>query len=286
MGNYYCLIAGLPDIAFDDGKMPLSVDSFKTEIDDVLSDRDMRLIQFFNLEIDNRNLIALLSNKDAEVGADGNFTKEYLLQVIEDLEDEDKPNKVKIPAFWGVYYKMMYGDNDDSDGETYRKIKSAEDVMAMLYYQAGVKSQNVFMANWFEFSLNVNNIITALTLRKYGLDGDYIIGNNRVARKLRTSNARDFELSTEIDYFDSVVRIFEEGDILLKERRMDTLRWNWIENTAIMEYFSISRVIVYFLELQILERWSRLDRTVGEERFRSIIDGFKKGINRDLKIVN
>lgn len=278
MGSYYCLVAGLPDIGFEDGKMPLSIDAFRNELSEVLTVRDMELVKFVDLAIDNRNLLAVLNNRDVEIESDGNFDKEYLLRVIEDLEDEDRPNKIYIPKFWETYYRMMYSEDEVVDGVDYRKIKSAEDIMSMLYYQEGIRLRNGFMANWFEFSLNVNNIITALTVRKYGLEGDYIVGNNRIARKLRGSSARDFGLSTEIDYFDAVVRIFEEGDILVKERKIDVLRWDWIENRAVYEYFSISRVMAYFLELQMLERWSKLDKSVGEERFRSIIDGFKQGV--------
>lgn len=278
MGSYYCLVAGLPDIGFEDGKMPLSIDAFRNELSEVLTVRDMELVKFVDLAIDNRNLLAVLNNRDVEIESDGNFDKEYLLRVIEDLEDEDRPNKIYIPKFWETYYRMMYSEDEVVDGVDYRKIKSAEDIMSMLYYQEGIRLRNGFMANWFEFSLNVNNIITALTVRKYGLEGDYIVGNNRIARKLRGSSARDFGLSTEIDYFDTVVRIFEESDILVKERKIDVLRWDWIENRAVYEYFSISRVMAYFLELQMLERWSKLDKSVGEERFRSIIDGFKQGV--------
>lgn len=275
MGSYYCLIAGLPDIGFEDGKMPLSIDAFRNELSEVLTVKDMELVKFVDLAIDNRNLLAVLNNRDVEIESNGNFDKEYLLRVIEDLSDEDRPNKVYIPKFWETYYRMMYFEDEAID---YRNVKSAEDIMSMLYYQDGVGIRNGFMANWFEFSLNVNNIITALNVRKYGLDGDYIVGNNRIARKLRSSSARDFGLSTEIDYFDSVVRVFEESDILTKERRIDVMRWDWIENRAVYEYFSISRVMAYFLELQMLERWSKLDKSVGEERFRSIIDGFKQGV--------
>lgn len=279
MSNYYCLVAGLPDIGFEDGKAPFGVDAFKAELSEVLSSEDMRLVDLFSLEIDNRNFLALLQNRDAEFEENGNFSKEHILLAIEDLEDEDRPNKVEMPKFWEVYYGMMYGEETEETAAV-KRVKSSEDILSMLYYQTGVKSGNRFVADWFEFNMNVNNIFTALTVRKYGLDGDYVVGDNRVARKLRASNARDFGLTTEIDYFDAVVRIFDESDILSKERRMDAMRWDWIESRTVYEYFSTSRVVAYFIELQIINRWVKLDKSVGEERFRSIIDGFKKSVNR------
>lgn len=43
MDAYYYLVAGLPDISLDDGKLGYTVDSFKSEIYPYLSDKDKKL---------------------------------------------------------------------------------------------------------------------------------------------------------------------------------------------------------------------------------------------------
>ena len=41
MTNYYCLVAGLPDLSLEDGKLNYTVANFKSEIYSELSQRQM-----------------------------------------------------------------------------------------------------------------------------------------------------------------------------------------------------------------------------------------------------
>ena len=58
MGKYYCLIAGLPNIALDDSKLTYSISQFRQELDGILTKADEKLIDLFFLKFDNKNLIA------------------------------------------------------------------------------------------------------------------------------------------------------------------------------------------------------------------------------------
>ncbi len=45
-----------------------------------------------------------------------------------------------------------------------------------------MKCGNKFVADWFELNLNINNVLTAITCRKYGFDKtNYIVGHNEIA---------------------------------------------------------------------------------------------------------
>ena len=44
MANYYYLIAGLPDISFDDSKAAFSLEQFRTEVFDALSAADRKVM--------------------------------------------------------------------------------------------------------------------------------------------------------------------------------------------------------------------------------------------------
>ena len=57
MSKYYYLISGLPNIALDDSKLAYSVCEFRTEIEDMLSSKDKKLIDLFYLKYDNINLL-------------------------------------------------------------------------------------------------------------------------------------------------------------------------------------------------------------------------------------
>ena len=47
MTNYYCLVAGLPDLSLEDGKLNYTVANFKSEIYSELSEKDRKLIDLF-----------------------------------------------------------------------------------------------------------------------------------------------------------------------------------------------------------------------------------------------
>lgn len=78
MSTYYCLVAGLPDLTLEDGKLSYTVTNFKTEIYPELSEEDRKLMDLFYLQFDNANLLKLLKDKDAAIDSRGNFSADEL----------------------------------------------------------------------------------------------------------------------------------------------------------------------------------------------------------------
>ena len=66
MGNYYCLMAGLPDIALEDTAGSVSIEEMREALDEVLSDKDKKIISYFFLQKDCLNIVELLKNPQAE----------------------------------------------------------------------------------------------------------------------------------------------------------------------------------------------------------------------------
>ena len=50
MTNYYCLVAGLPDISLEDGKLSYTISDFRAESYGDLSAKDQALIDLFYLK--------------------------------------------------------------------------------------------------------------------------------------------------------------------------------------------------------------------------------------------
>lgn len=61
--------------------------------------------------------------------------------------------------------------------------------------------------------------------------------------------------------------IFEESTPLLMERRMERIRWDFIEQWESFYDFDINRLIIFFWKLQILERLAVFDKLKGREEF-------------------
>ena len=84
MGKYYCLIAGLPNIALDDSKLTYSISQFRQELDGILTKADKKLIDLFFLKFDNKNLIAHAKQPDRDPDPRGRITydERYLSTVF------------------------------------------------------------------------------------------------------------------------------------------------------------------------------------------------------------
>lgn len=271
MSTYYCLVAGLPDISLDDGKLSYSVSDFKAELYPDLSAQDRKLIDLFYLKFDNMAILKLLKNKDTVIEDKGNFSAEELLQLIEAVREGDTPDK-NYPSYLVNFVSQYLQLSQD---ELYR----ADDLLAALYYSYGMSSNNAFIASWFEFNLNLNNILAALAARKYKMEvSSVIVGATSICEQLRTSNARDFGLNETLEYFEALQRIADIEELVEREKKVDMLKWKWLEDESFFHYFTIERIFVFLMQLEMIERWISLDKEKGNELFRKMIQDLKNEV--------
>ncbi len=271
MSKYYYLIAGLPELALEDNKLNFTVSSFREELYPELSKKDRQLVDLFYLQYDNQNLLKLLADKNAVVDKEGVYTGESLLNLIDTVRlGEDKPKG--FPLYMVTFVEKFFSDE-------YAEVSLIENVLTGLYYDYATQSKNKFVSSWFMFNATINNILIALNGRKYQVEyQDQIIGTDAIANQIRQSSARDFGLSTVLDYLSAVMRISDEENLLLKEKKMDDLRWSWMEDQTFFDYFTIERVYVFLLQIDIIERWLQLDSDEGNRYFREIIDSLKNQV--------
>ena len=254
MANYYYIISGLPDISFDDSKPAYTVRQFREEVYASLSAQDRKVMDILLLEDKCRNLI----------GSD------LMEELIADVKADEAPRQ-DIPAFMYTFVQEWVDDS--------WRLKAAfpEDRLWSLFYEYAMASSNGFVRRWYEFNLDMNNILSAITARKYNLDMQkVIVGQNDTAVALRTSGARDWGLSQEVECFEDVARLTEESDLSQRERKADMIRWRWLEDNTFFNYFTIERVFSFMVRLGMVERWSNLDREAGQKLFRKLIGDLKE----------
>lgn len=275
--NYYCYIAGLPDIQIDNAKSIPAQEEILDELKQILSKGDMALLDLLRLKYDNANLLKFLANRDAELNPLGKLTSQDWAELIELIDNSDERNPVRDARLLKYVLEFYTTIRNEQSEE---KIDFAEDFLAALYYKYGMECKNKFVAEWFEFNLNINNILTALTCRKYGWDiKSAIVGDNIVAETIRNSvSARDFNLKAEIDYFDALVSISETANLLDREHRIDALKWNWLEENTFFNSFSIEKVLSFWLRCELMHRWDNLSMEEGAEIFRQMINDLKKDV--------
>ena len=270
MSNYYALVAGLPNIAIDDSKLTYSIEDFRSEVCSTLTSKDRELIDLFFYKFDNKNLLAYLRNPESPLDTRGTLTLSQMEEIVRSLKEGETGKDKHFPPYFAPFLEEYFGEEKDG-------TISWEDRLASYYYEYAMSTPNKFVSTWFELNLNINNILAGFICRKFGLDKNlYIIGHNDVAEAVRSSNARDFGLGENLDYLPALQRIAEEPDLMDRERKLDSLKWNWIEENTFFDYFSIEKIFAYLLQLEMIERWVSLDRIAGEEMFRALIQGMKK----------
>ena len=260
MSKYYYLIAGLPEVALDDGRRPYTVADFKAEVMPMLSATDRPLFSCFFLQYDNRNVLSMLQHAEA---------------VLTALKTEEALPRTSLPAYLVDFmreYLQVTEEGREMDAVVWQDRLSAR------YFRYAMGSKNAFVSAWYELNLNMANVLTAITCRKHDLDrAEYVVPGNETAELLRTSNARDFGLGESLDYLPELMRVAEETDLLMRERRLDVMKWNWLEEETFFRTFDFESVFAYLLRLEMLERWATLDAAAGEKTFRSMVGALKKG---------
>src|SRR5690554_5861396 len=279
--QYYYFIAGLADFSFDSMKLPYTTEEFREmlseEFREMLSEElkpvDLELINKYFLKQDNEHLLNLSQNKDADIKVEGKLLLEEFLDGVTNIKKDLPVNEKKIPPSFEEYIRkwLSYDDDSHEGGHIW------EDMLTSLYMDYGMEVKNRLMSGWFELNLNIGNVLSAIYARKYELPvAKFLVGNNRVAKLIREhSNSRDFGVSQELEYFDTLMRISEEQDIYEREKKIDRLRWDWLDENTVFDYFNIEYIFAYLCKLQILERWVNLNAEEGEKVFRNLIDNLK-----------
>lgn len=269
MGNYYCLVAGLPDIDLADTQPGFSFEELREWCDAELSAHDRKLISYFYLRLDCKNLVKLLKDPEAKVDLYGNYTLEQYQDLITSAREMNF-NVHRFPSFMSVFARE-YNYNKGNKGFF------PEDEMAYQFLNYAITTcPNRMMRDWYQLNLDVTNILTAMLARKNGWNvADYIKGDGEVQTMIKENKTHDFDLTHEFDYVKQLMKIVDEEDPVRKEKMIDAFKWLWLDERTFFNPFSIDAVFAYHCKLEMQYRWARLDVETGKETFRQIIENLR-----------
>lgn len=262
--NYYYLIAGMPEVGMDDAKTVCSMEQLRAEYYPELTPADRKLTDLLWLEQDNRNLLSLLSDRDATIEQEGLYTADELRDMVRAAREDEKWNS-DYPTYLRDFIRTYYAESTEAG-------PMAADVLSSYYYKYAMQADNRFVSRWFGLNLDLNNILTAMTARKYKLPvAQAVIGDGEVAEALRTNNSRDFGLAGSFDRMEEIQHIAETGNLVEREHKIDALRWGWLEDESFFDYFGVEKLFAFLVKNQIVARWLNLDAEVGSEMLRSMV---------------
>ena len=261
--NYYYLVAGLPDIILDQKKLSLTIADFREEMEYHLHPDDYSLVKLLFLPFDNVNLLNLLLKNKKPFLQTGNFTQSLL--------EEEIKEPASLPSYMQQFIHAFKSETPVYQGYSW------ENQLTWMYYNYVLEVDNSFLQAWFEFNLNVNNIISAFNVRKYKLSKESAyIGNNLITEALKRSTLKDFGLSNDFEFMEKLQSIDESGNAMEREKAVDLLRWNYLDELNTFNYFSIEVLIAFVIKLFMVDRWIQLDPETGRKMFKQIINDLEK----------
>lgn len=230
---------------------------------------------------------------ELKAGGEAPMTMETLLLLLEEnLSEKDKPLldllRMKSDAPEISELVERYDDSiiDQPDWwENARNTLSEADLRTQLLYEYGLKSKNKFVRKWFAYNQDMNNVLVAAICRKHGFDvRKMIVGQGEVAEILRKNlQQKDFGLGGVMDSLQEIMSLVDIDNLMEREKRMDALRFVWLEEATLFVDFSIENVLAYYLQAEMLNRWSLLTVEQGERVFRELVANMKKGVNLDAE---
>jgi len=267
--QYYYFVAGLPNIGFEDGKAIYTPQTFRGEASEKLCAHDLSLLDLLTLPAELDNLLIVLYKLERESKAECLISPdewESLIAYLKPNPDHEIRFKTPVQSWLPKFVSELL--SSVLAMEEMLPLRICEQRLLELFYEHVAKVKNEFINKWFELNREMQNIMIALSGRKYELPyAEFLIGKSETVDKLAKSQAADFGLGKQFPLFDSLMRIFELDNILERERQLDALRWRWIENQNFFEYFNIDRILGYYSQLRILDRWIKLDPESGKEIF-------------------
>ena len=101
---------------------------------------------------------------------------------------------------------------------------------------------------------------------------------------MRDPEAEDTGLEPEAPEFKEQARlqsILEGNDILARERGIDDLYWDKIDELTLFDYLNFDKILGMVAKMMIIRRWLILDEQTGREMFKRLVDevrGTFKGV--------
>lgn len=264
--NYYYLISGLPEIVLEQSKAPFSLAELVAELRAALHPEDFALVELLFLPHDNHNLLNLTLKTEGPWDPLGKYPRE-------DMEEKLK-EPGQLPAYMDQFYQAYR-----LDAPLWREL-SWEHQLTRLYYDHVLAHTDGFLHDWFAFDRDLKNILAAWNARAFELPAEgQLIGDDDLTAALQKSHARDFGLSRDVAFLDKLMQALERDDLLERERAVDYLRWNYIDELNTFHYFSVDVALGYLLKFRLLERWLNMDAERGrqalEEQLKALEDSVK-----------
>ncbi|WP_302271948.1 DUF2764 family protein [Brachyspira aalborgi] len=272
MGSYYYLISGLPEVKLSDSKAKYDINEITQNILSNLSDKDVKLFNYFIYQNDNKNLA------NAIALSKGLFSP-YSIHLEPSIFSKEEIQKYVNLSNLPNYMVKFLEDNKNTEWENIRHIENS---LLSLYYEEMIQTGNVFIREYALFMRNLKNILAALNGKALGFSGDEIskelIGDYPLISALTKSSAADFGLGREIPYINSIIDTFnssDKADPYNLENVECSLVNGFLDRLTSIKSFTTDNLFAYYINLTYAVSINGRNEEEGKKHLQTLVNSLK-----------
>lgn len=272
MGSYYYLISGLPEVKLSDSKAKYDINEITQNILSNLSDKDIKLFNYFIYQNDNKNLV------NAIALSKGLFSP-YFVHLEPSIFSKEEIQKYVNLSNLPNYMVKFLEDNKNTEWENIRHIENS---LLSLYYEEMIQTGNVFIREYALFMRNLKNILAALNGKALGFSGDEIskelIGDYPLISALIKSSAADFGLGREIPYINSIIDTFnssDKADPYNLENVECSLVNGFLDRLTSIKSFTTDNLFAYYINLTYAVSINGRNEEEGKKHLQTLVNSLK-----------
>lgn len=272
MGSYYYLISGLPEVKLSDSKAKYDINEITQNILSNLSDKDIKLFNYFIYQNDNKNLV------NAIALSKGLFSP-YFVHLEPSIFSKEEIQKYANLSNLPNYMVKFLEDNKNTEWENIRHIENS---LLSLYYEEMIQTGNAFIREYALFMRNLKNILAALNGKALGFSGDEIskelIGDYPLISALTKSSAADFGLGREIPYINSIIDTFnssDKADPYNLENVECSLVNGFLDRLTSIKSFTTDNLFAYYVNLTYAVSINGRNEEEGKKHLQTLVNSLK-----------
>lgn len=198
----------------------------------------------------------------------------YIIAGLPDITPDWKQGNRSLEEYLEQVRELL----SEKDRETFRLIEEGfeKEKIGPEFYRNALNHSNPFIRDYFQFDMNVRNAKVRYLNQALGRDPQKDV--------LSLSGSDDDWNGMEEPEFNEAARlqtILEGKDILARERGIDDLYWDKIDELTVFDHLTFNRILGMTVKMMIIRRWLLLDEQTGREMFKRLVDevlGTFKGV--------
>ena len=200
----------------------------------------------------------------------------YIIAGLPDFTPDWRQGEKSLDGYLEQVHELL----SESDNKVVNFIIKGFDKeqIGLELYKEAFAHRNGFIREFFRFDMDVRNQKVRYLNQALGRDPE------KDVISLRDPEAEDTGLEPEAPEFkesDRLQAILESSDILSRERGIDDLYWDKIDEITLFDYLNFDKILGMVAKMMIIRRWLILDEEAGRAMFKKLVDevrGTFKGV--------